>query len=133
MDSKEQYEVDHLADGTEKIIDLSKIKNPVYSNVTLPAGGFALASGQGLTYTAVTGVNPTWSANGTTGTMHAKDLVLDGVSLKQLLEDRLNLLVPNPELEKEWDQLKELGDQYRRLEADLKEKARIWQALNKKS
>lgn len=97
-------------------------------------------SGSGLTYTAGTGIsyNPveaTWSAsNGTTaGTMQAKDVILDGVSLKQLLEERLNLMVPNPELEKEWEQLKQLGDEYRKLESDLKEKARIWKALNQKS
>ena len=107
-----------------------------YSNTTITSTG--VSSGSGLTYTTGTGIgyNPveaTWSAGTGTGTMHAKDLVLDGVSLKQLLEERLNMMVPNPELEKEWAQLKELGDAYRELEADLKEKARIWQALNKKS
>ena len=100
-----------------------------HSNVTLTAGS-------GLTYTTGTGIGEsTWAVNNGSihGTMHAKDLMLDGVSLKQLLEERLNLMVPNPELEKEWDQLKELGNQYRKLEADLKEKAKMWQALNKKS
>lgn len=127
----ENTEVDYLCDGTERSIDLSKIANPTYSNVTLTNGGFTLSSGAGITYTPTTA---TWGPSGTsTGTMHAKDLMLDGVSLKQLLEERLNLMVPNPELEKEWDQLRELGDQYRKLEADLKEKGRIWQALNKKS
>jgi hypothetical protein len=65
--------------------------------------------------------------------MHAKDLILDGVSLKQLLEERLNLLVPNPEIEQEWSELKELGDAYRKLEQDLIEKSRMWQALQKTS
>jgi hypothetical protein len=106
---------------------------PTYSNVTVTSTGIGTA-GSGLTYTAGTGYNPveaTWSAATSTGTMHAKDLVLDGISLKQLLEERLNMMVPNPELEKEWAELKRLGDAYRELEADLEEKARIWRALKK--
>jgi len=149
--TKKTYEVDYLADGTEKIIDLSKgggtgtvilstpdstatftptsvTVTPKQSNVTLTNGGSS-----GITYSTGTGVSPTWvSTNGTTGTMHAKDLVLDGVSLKQLLEERLNLLIPHPELEAEWDQLKELGDQYRKLENELKEKQAVWKKLKAK-
>jgi hypothetical protein len=107
---------------------------PTYSNTTITSTG--VSSGSGLTYTTGTGIgyNPveaTWSAGTSTGTMHAKDLMLDGVSLKELLEERLNMMVPNPELEKEWNELKKLGDAYRKLEADLKEKAKMWKALNK--
>ena len=105
---------------------------PTYSNVTITSTGATTSP----IYTTGTGYNPveaTWSAGTSAGTMHAKDLVLDGVSLKQLLEERLNMMVPNPELETEWEELKKLGDSYRKLEADLKEKSRIWQALNKKS
>jgi hypothetical protein len=61
------------------------------------------------------------------------DLVINGVSILDILEKRLNVLIPNPALEKEWDQLKELGDRYRALEADIKEKAEIWARLNKPS
>lgn len=109
-------------------------KTPAYANTTISST--SLGSGSGLTYTSGTGIgyNPveaTWSAGTSTGTMHAKDLILDGVSLRQLLEERLNMLVPNPELEKEWAELKELANQYRKLETDLKEKARMWKALNK--
>lgn len=102
-----------------------------YSNTTLTST--TLSSGSGLTYTTGTSAEPTWAvANGTAhGTMSAKDVILDGVSLRQLLEERLNMMVPNPELEKEWEQLKQLGDEYRKLEQDLKEKAKIWKALNK--
>jgi len=105
-----------------------------YSNVTITSSSATVTpiytTGTGIGYNPV---EATWSAGTSKGTMHAQDLVLDGVSLKQLLEDRLNLLVPNPELEKEWTELKELGDAYRKLEEDLKEKSRIWRALNKKS
>ena len=57
------------------------------------------------------------------------DIVVNGVSLMEVLRDRLNVMIPNPELEKEWDELKELGDKYRKLEAELKEKGEMWAKL----
>jgi hypothetical protein len=62
------------------------------------------------------------------------DLVINGVSLTetlQLIQDRLNMLRPNTALEAEWDQLRDLGLQYRKLEAELKEKQRAWEILKK--
>jgi hypothetical protein len=60
------------------------------------------------------------------------DIRINGVSLTDVLkniEQRLNILRPNTELEYEWDQLRELGNRYRRLEAELKEKSRVWEKL----
>jgi hypothetical protein len=60
------------------------------------------------------------------------DIKINGHSLTQTLQtiqDRLNMLRPNLELEKEWDQLQELGNQYRRLEAEFKEKQKVWESL----
>ena len=60
------------------------------------------------------------------------DIDINGKSLMktlEVLEDRLNMMVPNPELEKEWDDLKKLGDRYRKLEAKCKEKAKMWNKL----
>ena len=62
------------------------------------------------------------------------DLVINGVSLTDTLkgiQDRLNMLQPNQALEAEWDQLRELGRQYRQLEAELVEKQRAWDILRK--
>jgi hypothetical protein len=62
------------------------------------------------------------------------DVVINGVSLKETLEgiqDRLNILRPNAALEAEWDQLQELGEQYRKLESELLEKQRMWGTLQK--
>jgi hypothetical protein len=62
------------------------------------------------------------------------DIVINGVSLKETLEGiqaRLNILRPNPELEAEWDELQALGEQYRRLEAQLLEKQQMWSTLRK--
>ena len=64
----------------------------------------------------------------------AADLVINGVSLSATLkgiQDRLNILQPNSALEAEWDQLQELGKQYRKLEAALLEKQRAWDILKK--
>ena len=60
------------------------------------------------------------------------DIKINGVSLcdtLKVIQDRLNLLQPNPELETEWDQLRELGEQYRKLEAEFKEKTKMWNTL----
>ena len=60
------------------------------------------------------------------------DIDINGVSLMETLrgiQERLNILQPNRELEAEWDQLRELGEQYRRLEQELAEKSRAWKAL----
>lgn len=62
------------------------------------------------------------------------DIVINGESVMETLrviQDRLNMLRPNPELEAEWDQLRELGEQYRRLEAELKEKSQMWATLKR--
>jgi hypothetical protein len=60
------------------------------------------------------------------------DLDINGKSLTQWMErveDRLNILTPNPTLEKEWDDLRELGERYRELEKKCKEKAEMWKKL----
>ena len=60
------------------------------------------------------------------------DLVINGVSLAKTLEgiqQRLNLLQPNPEMEAQWDELRELGQRYRELEQQCMEKSRMWNHL----
>jgi hypothetical protein len=62
------------------------------------------------------------------------DIEVNGESLMEMLhriEERLNLLTPNQELEAEWDQLRELGNQYRALENKLTEQGKMWDALKK--
>ena len=60
------------------------------------------------------------------------DVRINGVSLTGVLkniEERLNILRPDRELEAEWDQLRELGNQYRQLDLELKEKSQMWNNL----
>jgi hypothetical protein len=60
------------------------------------------------------------------------DIKVNGRSLMDAidtLEQRLNILVPNPKLEAEWDELRELGDRYRELERQCQEKGNMWAKL----
>ena len=60
------------------------------------------------------------------------DLLINEKSLKtwmEKVEERLNILTPNPELEKEWDELRRLGERYRKLEKKCREKADMWKKL----
>lgn len=62
------------------------------------------------------------------------DIDINGKSLMKTLEgieQRLGLLSPNTELEAEWDELLELGQAYRKLEAELLEKKKMWETLKK--
>ena len=136
-------------------IDLSSsitMSSPVYTispTLTIGSGGTgAIGSGSvlaaGQTYS-----NTMWTTNTTSawnGTSAAElnqsgmlslrgdnaDIDINGKSLMktlEALEDRLNMMVPNPELEKEWDDLKKLGDRYRKLEKKCREKAEMWNKL----
>jgi hypothetical protein len=62
------------------------------------------------------------------------DIRINGKSMNRWMEQveqRLNILTPNPELEKEWDDLRRLGERYRKLEKKCQEKAQMWEALKK--
>jgi hypothetical protein len=60
------------------------------------------------------------------------DIEINGISLlktMQEIQSRLNLLQPNTVLEKEWEELFELGRKYRELEQQIKEKQATWDRL----
>ena len=60
------------------------------------------------------------------------DIIINGKSLGATLDaiqQRLAILEPNAKLEAEFDQLRELGDQYRALEAKLLEQQHMWSRL----
>jgi hypothetical protein len=93
--------------------------------------------------------SPVWTTNTTAGhfsfagqniqpnnTVHIKgkdaDLLINDKSMTawmEKVEERLNILTPNPEMEKEWDQLRKLGERYRKLEKKCKEKSDMWNKL----
>ena len=89
-----------------------------------------------------TGVNTSWTVSATDlispNSASIKlsgenaDIDINGISLKETLagiQERLALLTPNPKLEKEWEELKALGDAYRTMEADIKAKMKTFDIL----
>jgi hypothetical protein len=60
------------------------------------------------------------------------DVEINGWSLVaavKRIEERLDLFQPNPKLEAEWSDLRELGEQYRKLEQHIKDKQATWDRL----
>jgi hypothetical protein len=126
--------------------DTITLTSTKYSNTVINGGySFGGFSATGLNtntgpYTINSGVSNAspWATTSNLGStkIHLEgedaDIEINGKSLArtiQALEERLNILVPNTSLEKEWDELKELGDKYRKLEAELKEKSKMWAKL----
>lgn len=106
-----------------------------YGNVTINA-----ASTSATTYTWNPGVvgatMPSPISVNPSGRVDLKgdnaDITINGVSLNatlKLIQDRLGLLIPNPELEGQFDELRALSEQYRKLEAECREKMRVWNTL----
>jgi hypothetical protein len=82
-------------------------------------------------------LDPNW-ANGISSKIQLDgpdaDIEINGESMIGMLraiEQRLNILKPNPDLESEWAELKALGDAYRKLEADIEAKMKTWNAIAK--
>jgi hypothetical protein len=108
---------------------------------SLNAGGTGI-TGIGIPWTTTTASDSfTINPNGYYGTS-AKiqldgpdaDIEINGESLRSMLqniEQRLNILTPNPKLESEWAELKALGDAYRALEAKIEAKMKTWEAIAK--
>ena len=120
------------------------------TGLTLGTPGYTLSTSA----TPWTGANVTWTSpatwttsdnftisNGSTvspsGTIALKgdnaDIDINGKSMKdwmEKVEERLNLLSPNPELESEWEELKQLGEQYRALEKHINEKMKTWKKIS---
>jgi hypothetical protein len=88
------------------------------------------------TDTSIT-VNPNWQ-NGNSTKLRldgpGADIEINGESLVDMIkaiEKRLNVLKPNEKLESEWEELKTLGDAYRKLEAEIEAKMKTWNAIAK--
>jgi hypothetical protein len=123
-------------------INLSSINGTWPKAMPSGTGNVTISAGAGLNYTSPYTFNsatPNWSIrddNNVSSTIDLKgenaDIRINGVSLTDTLktiQDRLNILRPNPELETEWDQLRELGAQYRELEKKLQEQSDMWAKL----
>jgi hypothetical protein len=108
------------------------------------SGVTTMLGGTGYTYTTnttspflATGSNPAMVVN-QSGTIEIKgedaDIKINGKSMSAWMDkiaQRLNILTPNPDMEKEWDDLRRLGERYRKLEKKCQEKSQMWEALKK--
>jgi len=140
---------DHLTSstGTDTITWADSSYGAVYSSpVTF---GPNVSGLYGYTYTTNTTTSPWVVSNGGTGSSPTMainpstsieikgedaDIKINGKSMvtwMEAVEERLNILTPNPELEKDWDDLRRLGERYRALERKCQEKAQMWAALKK--
>ena len=98
-------------------------------------------NGTNLAWNTIGISNTAWNTTSIENTLQVKgdsefdgDITVKGRSLTEFMdsvEQRLNILRPNAALEAEWDQLRELGEQYRELEQQLAEKAQMWALLQR--
>ena len=124
-----------LGDGASVTISSPNVfslggNSGTYSNTVL-GGPYTITSGAG-----VTGINSPWATYNPAPKIRldgeGADIEVNGWSLVDAIkkiEERLNILHPNTELETEWAELRELGEQYRELERHIKEKQATWDRL----
>ena len=119
-------------------ITLDSTQN-MFSSGTAPISGITISganAGPVWTTSAGSYTIGSISPNPVAGTVSLQgenaDISINGKSLMktlEALEQRLNWLQPNTKLEAEWDDLKELGNRYRELEQQCKDKATVWEKL----
>jgi hypothetical protein len=104
--------------------------------------GAAGTGANGYVYTTNATGNFSWQASNSpmtvdqSGTIELSgdnaDIKINGSSLLDMIksiDSRLNILRPDQELEKEWDELRELGNKYRELEKHITEKMDTWNKI----
>ena len=123
-----EWNLDEGKDVDTYSVDLSG----VYSSVSLTSP-YTVSSGinfPNAVYTTST-VNSPWVQSPPMAGPKIKldgadaDIEINGVSLwrtMQEISNRLNIMHTNPELETEWAELRELGEQYRKLEQHILDK-----------
>jgi hypothetical protein len=131
------YQVDTIdlsmlgAVGSGNLTSPYTVTTSAFPNV-VAGGGFTA----GVGWTNTTGNTPWLSQTSASTKINLEgenaDIVVNGHSLVDAInsiKDRLNCLQINPALEAEWDQLRDLGDQYRDLEKQILEKQATWDRL----
>lgn len=116
-----------------QITTISPLPNTAIS-VTVGGGGSGGSGGYNATSNSYI-YNGSWApttANKIDLSGDSADIVINGRSLTGVisaLEERLAILVPNENLEQEWEELKELGDRYRALEKNIKAQVETYNTL----
>lgn len=132
-----EWDLDCGKDMDTCSIDLSG----AHSNVSLTSP-YTISSSMNLpnaVYTISGATSSPWATyspntSGSKLTLHGEDadIEINGVSMwrtMQEISNRLNIMQVNPELETEWAELRELGEQYRKLEQHILDKQATWDKL----
>jgi hypothetical protein len=116
---------------------MTKLPTHTYANVTIPNGGNITSTNSNSVLTS-NGLSATWAISNNINNGKVKisdtDIEIDGLSLKatlQAVNSRLAILIPNPALEREFEELRACGNEYRRLEQEFQEQIRVWNVLKK--
>ncbi len=121
---------------------------PVQQTFTLNSAQNTVSITSPITVTGTSFPNAIWTTTGTgtaspwlTSNPTGAKIQLDGedaditvrgwslVDAVKRIEERLGLFQPNPELEAEWEELRELGEQYRKLEQYIRDKQATFERL----
>jgi hypothetical protein len=98
-----------------------------WATTSLTGGPYTINGGTGISLNPWTTNTPKIKLDG-----EGADIEVNGWSLMdaiQKIEERLNILHPNEKLEAEWEELRSLGEQYRKLEQHIKDKQATWDKL----
>lgn len=129
---------------TVDTITLSDPSTFKFSNTTITSGGYTVSNasivsnGTGGSYpyvTTGTGITNPWTNHVSPKIRldgEGADIEVNGESLIGMIkkiEERLNILHPDEKLETEWEELRALGEQYRKLEQHIKDKQATWDRL----
>jgi hypothetical protein len=134
------YEISYNSDDTITLSSYpwSNTSITVSPNVTLNSGTYSVGAGAAGGPYSFGGAG---TASPWTTYTSAPQIQLDGedadikvngwslVDAVKKIEERLNILHPNTELETEWEELRALGEQYRKLEQHIKDKQATWDKL----
>lgn len=120
--------------GTLTYGNVSQLINPTWiTNTTIGATDGGTGSNYQFSDWSIRGSNVA-SSGQLNLTGDNADIVINGQSLNATLaaiQERMGMLVPNTEMEAEWDELRELAERYRELEKLCKEKSTVWNKLKK--
>jgi hypothetical protein len=93
---------------------------------------WGVGSSNGYTYNINTNITESNQSGKISLTGENADIDVNGVSLKdfmQRVEQRLAILTPDARLEEEWEELRALGDQYRKLEKEINDRMKTFNIL----
>jgi hypothetical protein len=119
-----------------------------YLSITLSSDDLAdpyISGGAGQVYTISDNGTASWDNSWLTANITSPlivngdatiegELTINGVKLSERLDkidERLGILHPNEELEDKWENLRGLRKAYMELEAEIKEKEKVWDILKK--